>query len=225
MAELSKNPSILANLAPTIDRAVTFASARRLWNATHEIKGTIAERYLKARGINMARWLSALRFHINVFHHRDKKADYFFPALIACAEIDRRFAGVHRTWLDPTTPDFKIDFEPRKAALGTRAGAAVSLTPYQSSEVVLVEGIEDGLSLLQANPELTVWVALGSNLQGVQLPDFVTTVIVGGDNDSPGRKAAYTAVREFRRQGRIVRTVFPAIGIKDFNEQLQSAHV
>jgi DNA primase len=216
--------NILANLAPTIDRAVATASAKRIWDFSQEIRGNLAEHYLRdVRGITI-KWPSCLRFHSNVFHHRNASGDYYFPALIACAEIDGRFAGIHRTWLDPAATDLKLYIEPRKAALGTQTGAVVRLSPYLSSTIVLTEGIEDGLTLIQANPELTVWVALGSNLQCVRLPSTVGTVILAGDNDLAGRKAVYAAVREFRRQGRKVRTVFPPIGIKDFNDQLRLAH-
>jgi len=224
IATLSGNGNLpnIITLAPAVDRAVTTASAKRTWDFSQEIRGTLAERYLTIRGITI-KPPSCLRFHANVFHHRDASRDYYYPALIACAEIDGRFTGILRTWFDPTAPDLKLRIEPRKAALGTEAGAAVRLTPYQSSEIVLVEGIEDGLSLIQANPELTVWVALGSNLQGVRCPNTVSTVVLAGDNDLAGRKAVYAAVREFRRQGRQVRTLFPPVGVKDFNDELRLA--
>ena len=164
---------------------------------------------------------AALRFHPSLFHHSDASRDYYLPALIACAEDTAgHFAGIQRTWLDPTRTDLKLQLEPRKAALGTEAGSIVRLSPYLNSTIVLCEGIEDGLSIIQATGQ-TVWATLGTNMRMVRLPECVTTVVLAGDNDAAGQKAVEAAARHFHADGRMVRIVFPPPGTKDFNDSLR----
>ena len=210
----------------SLDPAIARKSAQRIWNFSEEICGTLAEGYLRdIRGITI-RPPACLKFNANVFHHSNSTGDFYFPALIACVETSgARFAGIHRTWLDPSTPDFKLRLEPRKAALGTAPGAIVPLTgTLADSVVVLIEGIEDGLSIMQAAPHFMVWATLGAgNVRSVQLPNCVHTVILAGDNDRPGQKAIAAAARHFYAQGRKVRVTYPPPGIKDFNDLLRAS--
>jgi DNA primase len=100
-------------------------------------------------------------------------------------------------------------------ALGPISGAAVRLAP-PGETVCLCEGIEDGLSVLQAT-SLPVWAALGtSNLTRVELPEMVREVIVCADADDAGERAALAAAQRFIREGRRAKVARPAAA-KDFN--------
>jgi hypothetical protein len=194
--------------------------ALRIWNFSQPLPGTLAERYLRHRGITI-KPPASLRFNANIKHPSGDN-DTYYPALIACAEFpDGRFAGINRTWLDPSTQNLKLDREPQKATLGTAAGVVVRLTPTLSDTVVLTEAVEDGLSIVQATA-FTVWTTLGTNFSAVHLPDCVKNVIIAGDNDSPGQRAAALAVKHFHAQGRRVQTVYPPLKFKDFNEALKA---
>ena len=214
-------PEVFARATAQIDRSIAKAAALKLWNYSQPLEATLGEQYLRARGITI-KLPASLRFTANLFHHRDRHNDYYFPALVACAETsDGRFAGINRGWLDPNAPDLKLHADPQKATLGTGAGAVVRLTPRFSSEIALTEGIEDGLSIVQMYG-LTTWATLGTNIRAVKLPDAVNSVLIAADNDSAGRRAANEAAEQFYGEGRAVRIVYPRIG-KDFNQELLAA--
>jgi hypothetical protein len=77
--------------------------ARRLFRMTEPLSGTLADSYLRQRGILRASLHPALRFHPSCYY-RDliTGGTSSYPALIA-AVTDQAGAitGVHRTWLDP----------------------------------------------------------------------------------------------------------------------------
>jgi hypothetical protein len=202
----------------SLERSEALAAARSIWNVSRPALGTLAHRYLKrARGINIEPPAS-LRYHPNLKH----PSGAIYPAMVACVESrDGRFIGVHRTWLDALAASLKAPAEPQKAALGSISGGAIRLAGKLSETVTLCEGIEDGLSILQATG-FTVWVATStSGLRSVELPDCVHTVIIAGDNDTPGREAVRAAAMRFHSEGRKVCIAYPTAG-KDFNDLLRA---
>ena len=203
----------------SLDRTEALAAARRMWNFSQPISGTLANRYLKiARGINIE-LPSSLRYHSTLRHPSGSS----HPAMLACVENhEGRFVGVHRTWLDATEASLKAPVKPQKAALGNISGGAIRLSARLSDTVVLSEGIEDGLSIVEATG-LTVWAVAGtSGLRSVRLPDCVCSVIIAGDNDTPGRAAVHVAAMRLHSEGRNVRIAFPPAG-KDFNDLLRTS--
>lgn len=88
--------------------------------------------------------------------------------------------------------------------------------------MILCEGPEDGLTLHQMMPSTSVWVSLGSgNIPFMELPLGVKRVLVAGDNNPAGRKAAQDACKAFLAQGRQAAPIFPAPEFEDFNDQLR----
>lgn len=88
--------------------------------------------------------------------------------------------------------------------------------------MILCEGPEDGLTLHQMMPSTPVWVSLGSgNIPFMELPPAVKRVLVAGDNNPAGRKAAQDACKIFLAQGRQAAPIFPAPEFEDFNDQLR----
>ncbi len=89
----------------------------------------------------------------------------------------------------------------------------------------LCEGIEDGLSIALACPELRVWAAgTVGNLRSIVLPECCAEVIVAADNDwgkPQAQKLLDAGVAALRAQGRPVRIARSAIG-KDANDALVS---
>jgi DNA primase len=86
-------------------------------------------------------------------------------------------------------------------------------------ELVLAEGIETALSVLQATGK-PVWACLStSGLKAVILPPEVNTVIIAADGDEAGEKAAKEAARRFYLEGREVKIARPPAGM-DFNDLL-----
>jgi hypothetical protein len=86
-------------------------AARRLLVMSHPLAGTIAETYLRTRGIAITPDLRALRFHPRCFYRitdDETGANRYevWPVLLATVtDLDGKVTGVHRTWLDPSGRD------------------------------------------------------------------------------------------------------------------------
>ena len=65
--------------------------------------GTLAETYLRRRGVTHFDGTQSLRFHPSCFYRPDGSAEtQRWPALIGVVtDLDGGVTGVHRTWLDP----------------------------------------------------------------------------------------------------------------------------
>jgi len=141
-------------------------AARRLWAMTKPLAGTLAEAYLRGRGIANLRGCEALRFHPKCWYRgdddpRDQLRDAW-PALIAAVTaLDGAITGVHRTWLDPASACKAPVSTPRRAmglllGNGVRFGRAVDA-------MVAGEGLETILSLRQVMPWMAAVAALSAN--------------------------------------------------------------
>ena len=104
--------------------------------------------------------------------------------------------------------------------IGRVRGGAVRLSPL-SPTLVIAEGIEDGLSVLQLKPGVTVWATLGSqNLGNQAIPETTKNLVIAADADPPGQKAANEAALKYAALGWTVKVVPPPKG-KDWNEYLK----
>jgi len=144
--------------APMHDRRVdhgprssdTMVMARRLFASGQPIRGTLAERYLGARGIDLTDVdVSALRFH-PAAHYREAPDSprQTWPALLAAVtDPAGTIMGVHRTYLDPSLDPARLGKAPvasPRRSLGQLAGAHLR---SRDSPVLLVgEGLETVLS-------------------------------------------------------------------------------
>jgi DNA primase len=67
--------------------------------------------------------------------------------------------------------------------------------------IVVNEGVEDGLAVLDACPDVTPWAVLGAgNAGSVRLPDGADVTLCL-DGDEAGRRAALAAAKELWRRG------------------------
>ena len=174
-------------------------AARRLWALGQPIAGTLAERYLSARGLKDLRSVSALRFHPSCYYWReDAETDGIpeaWPALLAkVTDNVGTLTGVHRTWLDPKSGD-KAPLDPNRKAMGNLLGHAVRIG--SSTDVLAVgEGLETMLSLRQALPGLPIAAALsGNHLAAFDPPTDLRRLYVAIDNDEAG-ETAFDALTE-----------------------------
>ncbi len=198
----------------SFDPERSATGARKLWDASGDAKHTLVERYLRSRGITIEPPVS-LHFHPALKH----PSGPHLPAMVACVEDrDGRFLGIHRTWLTPAATKTKLD--PAKAALGPIGGGAVRLAPVLSEKIILAEGVETALSVMQAT-RIPTWATLGtSNLAQVKLPDCVRAVFIAADADQAGERAAQEAAQRFLRDGRRVLVARPDREGSDFNDYL-----
>ncbi len=190
--------------------------ARRLWEQSVPIAGTVAETYLReARGITCS-LPPTLRFHPACWH----TSGQYMPALIALVEGGKGFA-VHRTYLHADSST-KARVMPNKMMLGGIAGGAVRLTEAQGP-LVVAEGIETSLSLSCGllSSLSNVWAALStSGLRSLYLPNAPGQLIVAPDGDPAGRSAANDLAASAHKLGWNV-SLLPAPNGLDWNDILQ----
>jgi DNA primase len=201
--------------APAEPERETSGEAIAIWQASTPAAGTLAEAYLRHRGIDIA-LPDTIRFAELRYGHRGP----LYPVLVALiTDVGDLPIGIQRTYLAPNGLG-KADVPKAKLSLGRITGGAIRLAP-PTGELIVCEGLEDGLSLLQQAGRAT-WVAAGAtNLAAIQLPPVVRAVVIGSDNDPAGQLAATKAAKAFTDGGRPVRIIRPAAGFKDFNAELQ----
>ncbi len=189
--------------------------ALAIWRNAVSVQGTEAESYLRFRGIHIP-----IPASIRFARLRYGKRGPEHPCLIACVgSVDNKVVGIQRTYLNLAGTG-KASVAKPKLSLGRVAGGAVRLAPA-AAELVVCEGLEDGLTLMQELGR-AVWVAAGASmLPKMQFPVGVRTVAIGGDGDDAGRKAAHVAAQAFADRGLGSRMFFPLEGFKDFNDELR----
>jgi hypothetical protein len=194
-------------------------SARRLFAMAQPIAGTIAEIYLRNRGITAVQDTSALRFHPRCYYRPDiDAATEVWPALIAAVtDLAGNITGAHRTWLDPSGND-KAPVDTPRRAIGHLLGHAVRFGMV-TDVMAAGEGIETMLSLQSALPALPVVAALSANhLAALLFPGTLRRLYVARDNDPAGDFALATLTERAQSAGFETLKLSPTLG--DFNEDL-----
>ena len=199
-------------------------AARRLFAMSKPIRGTIAEAYLRARGITDLRDCTSLRFHPRCYYRGDEAdpadtARGAWPALIAAAtDATGAITGIHRTWLDPSGGAKAAVSTPRRS-MGLISGQGVRIGKARGV-VAVGEGLETMLSLHIALPTLPI-VAAGSanHLDALLLPDGLHRLYVAEDNDPAGRRATASVMTRAEAVGIEARRLAPVLG--DFNDDLR----
>ena len=138
-------------------------SARRLFAMSRPIAGTIAEAYLRQRGITALHETDALRFHPRCYYRPEVDAPTeVWPALIAAVtDLAGTITGAHRTWLDPSGQD-KAPIDTPRRAMGHLLGHGVRFG-VATDVMAAGEGLETMLSLRGALPRLPMLAALSAN--------------------------------------------------------------
>jgi Toprim domain len=202
-------------------------AARRLFAASKPIAGTIAETYLRARGIDSARGLAALRFHPRCYYYGDDRVSAAgrartYPALIAAVTDDgANFVAVHRTWIDPGGAEKAHVAAPRRAmgpllGNGVRFGKVTSLSPI----LIAGEGIETILSLRMAMP-LPPMISAGSanHLAAILFPQALQRLYIAVDDDLEGWRACERLRQRALDAGLEALPLTSTLG--DFNDDLR----
>jgi Toprim domain len=188
-----------------------------LWDEATAVTGTLAEVYLNGRGIRLAPWRAALRFHPAADHPKLKQK---FPALIAQV-VGAAEASFQFTYL---STDGKrkaaIDKEDQRRTLGSNKGGVVFLTDdIQPGATLLVgEGVESVASAMQASGLPGVAVLGVGGLANVEFSPDVVEIVVLAENDDASRKAIDKAAPSLIEKGVKVRVAQPPQGFGDFND-------
>jgi hypothetical protein len=195
-------------------------SARRLFAMSQPITGTIAEAYLRRRGITALHGCGALRFHPHCYYRPGPDAPTeTWPALIAAVTgLDGKITGAHRTWLDPSGRG-KAPVETPRRAMGHLLGHGVRFG-VANDVMAAGEGIETMLSLRSLMPTLPMVAALSANhLAAILFPGALRRLYIARDCDPAGDAALSTLNDRAAAAGIEALTLSPALG--DFNEDLR----
>jgi len=168
-------------------------AAQRLFAASDPIAGTLAERYLRGRGIVGIRTERWLRFHPRCWYRPSEEdapgTPNAFPALIAAiTDDDGTITGCHRTWLSPEGSGKAPIATPRRAmgdllGMGVRFGGAGTV-------MIAGEGLETILSLRIAASHLPAIATLSSaHLSAIRFPPALQRLYVARDRDPAGCQA------------------------------------
>jgi putative DNA primase/helicase len=189
--------------------------ALETWEASEPAAGNPAERYLcHGRGVEIP-LPEALRFHPGLKH----PSGNVYPAMVALVThgVSGTPCAIHRTFLAPDGTT-KAPVAPQKMSLGPCKGGVIRLA--SATDLVMVaEGIETALSVMQAKKWPT-WAALSaSGFRTLDFPAEIKRVIVLADGDHSGEVAAKHAAYRWCREGRQVSIARPPRG-SDFNDVL-----
>lgn len=193
--------------------------AMRLWSASRPISGTIAEDYLRARGLS-GPYPRVLRFNrATVLGSGPTKR--IMPAMVAAVENELGLVAVQRTFLDPLDILHKPIPKP-KVSLGLLGTAAIRLAPA-TEELGLAEGTEDAMTAIQWFGTPT-W-ALGGveRLSFVEIPDRVRRIIVYSDRGAAAERLLVKARDHLTANGRELINRPPPDGFGDWNRAWMAA--
>ncbi len=227
-ANPSHRPAAAAPAKHPVNPAVRAArnddapsGALKLWDACEPLPGTLAELYLRNRGITETDH-DALRFHPKL-RYRDDNYVTYRPAMVACIRgTDGQVNAVHRTWLDPTGLDKAQLPEPRKM-LDSSKGAGVLFHPERmaTSDIAVGEGIETVLSVLSALPGCTGIATLTSSVMaGIPIPPSTGRILIAVDRDPAGYPAACRLEDRLKAEGRDAHLILPELD--DLNDDLKA---
>lgn len=186
----------------------------RLWNEAQDVRGTLAERYLKHR--NFEDIPRGLRFHPGCPLH-PRPLTVFLPAMLVAVHERNRLVALQRIFLDPATARYT-----RKAMLGYPAAGAWQ-GPRPRETLAIAEGFETAhaFSILHGIP---CWAALGSRLDQIAIPERVNRLLIAEDNDGPGRAAGDRVIERNIRQDLIIERRPPPRQFGDWANVLDARH-
>ncbi|MBS1992321.1 MAG: toprim domain-containing protein [Cyanobacteria bacterium SZAS LIN-3] len=218
----SEQPARKETNLPTTDKA------RLLWEEGVAItRGDIADKYLRARGIELDRFPETLRFHPSLKYWEKDDNDKpiclgRFPAMLAkINNPDGALTAVHRTYLSKDGK--KADVPKQKKVLGSIDYGAIRLCPA-GSQLALAEGIETALSF-HVLTGVAAWAAISAgNLQKAEIPAEVSEVYICVDLDAngTGEAAARKLAEKLTAEGKTAYLCKPPEPSgKDFNDTLR----
>ena len=205
--------------------AGTAEAARRLIAMAQPISGTLAETYLRNRGITALHETGSLRFHPRCYYrpnaHSPTEA---WPAMVAAVtDLGGKITGAHRTWLDPQ--GFhpirlgKAPVDTPRRAMGHLLGNAVRFG-IPGDVMAAGEGIETVLSLRCVLPGMPMVAALSAaHLAALLFPDTFRRLYIARDNDSAGDSARDRLTERAKGLGIEAIVLSPRLG--DCNEDLR----
>lgn len=175
---------------PAVTSNRQTAAGRRLFSYGRPIKNTLAEAYLRGRGI--ARFGPALAFHPNVYLRAEDGTRLEIPALLAAITDNAgTVTGCSRVFLNAQRSGLAA-IEAPKRVLGRLHGNAIRFGDTSGCTDLLVgEGLENALSVGTAMPRAALVSCLTANhLAAFAYPALIKRLWIARDNDEAGARAA-----------------------------------
>ena len=176
--------------APAVASNRQAAAGRKLFSYGKPIKNTLAEAYLRGRGI--ARFGPALAFHPNVYLRAEDGTRLEIPALLAAITDNAgTVTGCSRVFLNTRTSGL-ADIEAPKRVLGRLHGNAIRFgNGNDCTDLLVGEGLENTLSVGTALPRAALASCLTANhLAAFAYPALIKRLWIARDNDEAGESAA-----------------------------------
>jgi hypothetical protein len=194
----------------------SLATARSLWREALPARGTLAERYLAARGLALPDD-APLRFHPRAWRNKDCGPPG--PAMLALMTAPETGAavGVHCTYIAPGGAG-KAPGDRPKVMLG-KAGV-IKLAPIEGAALGVGEGIETCLAVAQRAGWVPIWAATSAGgIARFPVIAGVEALTIFADADPPGMTAAKHAAQRWGEAGRKARICAPPAG--DWHDALR----
>jgi hypothetical protein len=194
--------------------------AGALWRVSIDPRGTLVERYLKSRALDLPDEAAneAIRFHPDCSFEYGER----FPAMVCLVRniFSNEPQGIHRTALTADGRDGKTF----RKSLGALAGGAIKLDPDEDIEqgLCIGEGVETCLAGRQMGLR-PVWAAVStSGIAKFPVLGGVDGLRILKENDANGAsaRAVEECARRWYEAGRDVTITEPDIG-KDLNDELR----
>jgi|TARA_R110002020_G_scaffold224990_1_gene434904 hypothetical protein len=198
------------------DKQPKIDKADEMWQSSCFGLDTGVETYLNNRGIQskvIPKWFKCYR------SDKPIETDNLIVPIVRVIDNELQLTGVQITYLD----EFSNKRNGKsKFSYGVIKGSAVHLTPYEdlTDTLCLVEGIEDGLSVIQFNEGISVWAYLGAtNLKNVVIPEGISEIVLIKDNDIASDNSANEFILKHGNKYSI-KELRPPESFKDFNQYL-----
>ena len=172
-----------------------------MWEVATSLGGTLGERYfVEQRGLNVR--------HLHLDHVLRWHAGQRCIIALMTDAITRKPTGIHRTYLDPAGAKISRKMLGRKGCIRLSPDDGVALG------LGLVEGIEDGLSVLLSG-WAPVWVAADAGaMTRFPVLDGVESLTIFADADTAGVSAAQQCSARWIATGREAR-ISPPMRMRD----------
>lgn len=200
-------------------------AARRLFAMSRPISGTLAESYLRHRGITDLHETGSIRFHPHCYYRPDRHSETeTWPALIAAVtDLEGTITGAHRTYLDPkgfTESNLgKAPIDTPRRAIGSLLGNAVRFGTAQDV-MAAGEGIETMLSLKMVLADMPMAAALSAaHLAAILFPTVLRRLYIARDEDPAGDAAMKALIDRAHEAG--IEAIPLSSQLGDFNEDLR----
>ena len=195
-------------------------------NTAKDATGSLAEAYLKTRGLELPAYSGALRFHAGLRHPSGAHSYWLMIALVLRGtHVHLAYSlGISIAHFWQPTGAARQPFELERLLLGPCRGGAVQLAPVSHGDTLLVGERHRDICLPRCRPAAIPVGAAVFDIRPARarlLPLRVRQVIVLADGDDPGEAAAVAAAQRWVNEGRQVRIARAPRG-QDFNDVLDS---